>query len=104
MTDKAEFLNAFNEAVGFFALDWDAASPEEERIPLDGKYHSIRAVCTLVLGIDDRLPDEVNLKLRDQLAFVLKQKLQWPGSYGAAAAVLIEQINLGGRGERLRPQ
>jgi hypothetical protein len=104
MADKADLLKAFDEAVRYFASDWDAAVPEAERIPINGKYHLLRAACTLVAGFDDRLPDEVFRLLHSQLAFDLKRKLEarQPASYGAAAAILIEQIDLGG--ERPRPQ
>jgi hypothetical protein len=103
MAERADNLKAFDEAVGYFASDWDAAVPEAERIPIDGKYHLIRAACTLVAGFDDRLPDEVFRLLHSQLAFDLQRKLKMgPGSYAAAAAVLIEQIDQGGRGERPR--
>ena len=106
MADKAELLKAFDEAVGYFASDWDPAVPEAERIQVDGTYHSIRGVCALVAGFDDPLPDEIFFTLRSQLAFDLKRKLEVarPGSYAAAAAILIEQIDRGGRGEQPRPQ
>jgi hypothetical protein len=105
MAEKAVYLKAFDEAVEYFASpEWDAAA-KAETIPLGGKFYSIRAVCAFVDGFDDRLPDDVYRLLNDQLAFDLKQKLQrGPGSYGAAAAILIEQLDRGGRGERPRPQ
>ena len=106
MTEKAELLKAFNEAVGYFASDWDSAFPDTKRISIGGKYHSIREVCALVADSDDRLnDDEIYRNLHGQLAFELKQKLKMgPGSYAAAAAVLIEQIDQGARGERPRPR
>jgi hypothetical protein len=63
-------------------------------------------VCAFVADFDDKLPDKVYNNLHRQLAFDLKQKLQMarPQSYGPGAACLAEQIDRGGRGERLRPQ
>ena len=51
MTEKADYLKAFDAAVLYFASgDWIAALPDLKKIPIDGKAHSIRQVCAQVMN------------------------------------------------------
>jgi hypothetical protein len=90
----ARLREAFHRAVELYP-DWSAAFAERE-VSIEGKPHSISAVCRLVAGFSDQLPDNVF----DELRFLMrahhveiKENLAKDRSYAIGAKYLLKLID-----------
>ena len=85
---------AFNNAVWLFA-DWTSSLPELE-VSLDRKPFSMSAVCGLVDGFSDPLPEQVVDRLLSYMRIQhaeLKHKLTLDRSYAVGARCLLGLID-----------
>jgi len=95
MDERSDYRKAFDEAVLYFNSDWSPALPDQKVITIDRTLRSIREVCALVDGFDDRISDDLYraLCLKMHLGSdALKEKLGKNRTYATAASCLLEML------------
>jgi hypothetical protein len=95
-TFRDNLEKTFGLAVICLDKDFDPAQPGVECVPIDGKCHSIRAVCELVGRYDDALPEPVANLLFPQMRAQhqeLRFKLARTATYAVAAQCLLKLMD-----------
>jgi hypothetical protein len=96
-SETHKLRTAFDEAVRrYHNKEWSPGRPDFPAVNIDGKHLTIRAVCGLVTGFNDKLPDDVFDILIDCMHYEhreLKEELGSHPLYGIGAQCLLKLMD-----------